>query len=149
MAYNIRWYDTYYFYVFTFPNGLKKMGITFDLKSRRSNNSFRYGLKIEKFDYVDQVDTGWQAYLFEQVVKFRCERFTLKQKTELFYPEIPIEMIIQSYKETKLILSRDLNRYQSIHLISPNKDRKKEYQKIAISLGAYLGKIDRNFEDYL
>lgn len=124
------------------------MGITCDLEQRRKQNSKTYGFKIKDFDFIDQVEKGWHALLYEQVVRHRCERFMLSQKLELFWYDVPVEVIIHAYENTKNFLSSYLDWYDGIHLIEDRKERDFYYREIADGLGAYSGKIKRNTQQF-
>ena len=148
MSYRIRWNETYYFYVFTLPNGVKKLGITYDPEMRKKAHSRVHQFDLQAFDYLARINYGWEAYLYEQVVKYRCERFTMKYKVEYFWPEIPIQLITDTFEDTRNQLTFRLSLFSLIHLVENSKVEKDIYKLIAIELGAYQGKIDRDFEDF-
>lgn len=148
MSYNIRWHEPCTFYLFELQNGLKKFGVTNNLKVRTQQNAIRYKTLIEEYEFTDELEFGWEAYLYEQVVKYRCERFLLRQKQELVWYDVPAEVIIAAYMDTKEELLYITECYKDIHKIKSTSYRQRQYKEIALRLGIYSGKIDRNTQQF-
>jgi len=141
MSQKIRWNEPYYFYYFQLPNGIKKFGITYDLEQRKKQYEKRHRIIIDEFIFIDNIDKGWKAFLYEQVVRFLCEKFISKGVNEWIKDSIPKEVVTDAYSLAKEKLSIDLYRYQSIHK-EDYQDQKAYYKQLANMIGGYPGKID-------
>ena len=140
MSLRIKWYEPYFFYFFELPDGIKKFGVTNNLKKRKAQYYYQ-GLEFKEFIFIDKIDKGWKAYLYEQVVRYMCDRFISKGVCEWVKPSIPKEVIINAYHKVKLDLSFDLYRYEHIHK-KDYQDQKAYYRQLANMLGGYYGKVD-------